>query len=158
MGVTQRDLINGQTVKRSKRPGMIKGAFIERLLIALIHELAWLLIILSVLGTFYGARGQDAPLLTPGQIIRDIWAQPIILGVALIGQGLLSVVQWGSRVMAVSTNRYWWLAYFGALALSVWWNWQAYGDPMLILGVPWLIAIGFVIGGDMLPELALVTD
>lgn len=153
MAVSQQPLEHGQP--RRRRPGMFKGDAIERLLIALIHCLAWGLIILSVLGTFYGARGLDMPLSNPLRVIRDILASPISLTLALVGQGLLSVVQWGSRHMAIEDRR-WWLLYFGALALSVWWNWQAYFDPMLLLGVPWVIALGFIVAGDMFPEFALV--
>jgi hypothetical protein len=154
MAVTQQPLEHGQPKRR--RPGMISGPSIERALIALIHCLAWGLVVMSVLGTFYGARGLDMPLTDPLRAVRDIFAAPILLVLAIVGQGLLSVVQWGSRHMAMNDDPRWWAGYFLSLALSVWWNWQAYYDPMIALEVPWLIAIGFVILGDMLPEFALV--
>jgi hypothetical protein len=91
-------------------------------------------------------------------VLSDIGAAPAMLVLALLGQGLLSVVQWGARQRALTTDPRWWALYFGALALSVWWNWQAYFDPMLLLGMPWLLALGFIVGGDVLPEWAIVKD
>jgi hypothetical protein len=147
------------TARRQSGPGMIKGDDMERALIALLHVLAWTLIALSVLGTFYGVRGVNAPLHDPLRVIADIAAMPSMLVAALIVQGLLSVVQWGSRQRAMKPDkRHWWALYFVALAFSVYWNWQAYGDPLIVLGMPWLLAGGLVLGGDVLPEWAIVKD
>lgn len=155
MSVRSENLVDGQ--RRPRRPGMIDGGSTENALIASIHVAAWLLIMLSVLGTFYGARNLNMPLTDPLQLARDIWATPIVLVLAIVGQGLLSVVQWGSRQLAIKDRR-WWALYFGALALSAWWNWQAYGDPLVLLGVPWGLVVGIVIAGDMFPEFALVKE
>lgn len=139
------------------RPGMISGARIERAMITIIHTAAWALIVLSILGTFYGARGLSAPILQPWQIVLAIAAGPWLFVGTVILQVVLSLVQWGSRQLA-RRNPLWGLLYFAALALSAWWNWQAYGAALLTMGAPWLLAIGVIIIGDMMPELALVVD
>lgn len=149
-------LDSAKPAKRS-RPGMIRGASVERWMITIIHTAAWTLIVLSILGTFYGSRGLTAPILQPWQIVLAIVAQPWVFVATVILQVLLSVVQWGARQMAKRVLL-WWLLYFAALALSAWWNWQAYGAALLQFGTPWLLAIGVIIIGDMMPELALVVD
>lgn len=141
--------------RTASQVGTIPSDRISSAFIALLRISAWLLIILSVFGTFYGSRGLDVPLTQPLEIIRDIIALPVIAGIALLGQGLLSLVQWGSRQLARKDRR-WWFAYLAALALSVWWNWAAYGDPLIAVQVPWLIAFGLVLGGDVFPEMTLV--
>jgi hypothetical protein len=145
--------------KRPRGPSttMIRGSSMERGLIAALRVAAWLLIVLSIIGTFYGGRGQDAPILQPWRLFPDVAAAWGVLLAAAAGQGLLTLLQWGSRRAARSDPR-WWLAYLAALAPSVWWNWQAYGDPLMALGVPVLIAWGIIIGGDMFPELTLVRN
>lgn len=139
------------------RPGMIRGASVERALVFIIHAAAWGLIVLSILGTFYGSRGLPAPILQPWQIVVAIAAQLWVFIGAVALQVVLSLVQWGSRQMA-RRNPLWGLLYFASLALSAWWNWQAYGTSLLTMGMPWLLAIGVIIIGDMMPELALVVD
>jgi hypothetical protein len=160
MAVTSKDLFNG-AVEEARggrtRPGMIRGAHLERALITMIHSAAWGLIVLSILGTFYGMRGLQAPLFQPWLIVLAIVAQPWVFVGSLVLQVLLSVVQWGARQMAKRVLL-WWLLYFASLALSAWWNWQAYGLSLLSAGMPWLLAIGVIIVGDMIPELALVVD
>jgi len=139
------------------RPGMINGASVERALVFIIHSAAWGLIVLSILGTFYGSRGLTAPIMQPWQIVLAIVAGPgVFVGTVLL-QVVLSAVQWGSRQMA-RRNPLWGLLYFASLALSAWWNWQAYGTSLIGMGAPWLLAIGVIIIGDMMPELALVVD
>lgn len=141
----------------TRRPpiGMIPAHGIEVALIRVMRGAAILLIFLSIIGTFYGMRGMQAPLATPAQIVLDLWAAPLVLLAALFLQGLLSLVQWGARQFA-RTDRRWWFVYLGALFLSVYWNWSAYGAPMIALGVAWLLAFFIVLAGDILPELALV--
>lgn len=158
MTVKSSDLING--VAAPRRPayrGVIPGAAIERTLITAIQVAAWLLVLLSILGTFYGARGIDAPLTRPIQIVLDCIAAPSAFGLALVAQITLAVAQWGGRRLARRDPR-WWLIYLGSLSLSVWWNWTAYGDPLITLGVPWLAAIGVVAAADIAPELALIQE
>lgn len=137
--------------------GVVSGAAIERTLILAIQVAAWLLVVMSILGTFYGARGLDAPLTRPAQVVLDCIANGQAFVVALLAQGMLALVQWGGRRIARRDPR-WWLIYLGSLALSVWWNWSAYGDPLVALGVPWLAAIGVVATADIVPELALVQE
>jgi len=156
-GVSDLRADNGRVARPRRRPGMIDGALVERLLILLIHIAAWGLIVLSILGTFYGSRGLAAPILQPWQITLAIVAQPWVFVGTVVLQVILSVVQWGARQMARRVLL-WWLLYFGALALSAWWNWQAYGAALLAMHTPWLLAIGVIIIGDMIPELALVVD
>lgn len=138
---------------------LVRGAQAWRALVFIVRALAVLLVVLSVLGTFYGARGLATPLLNPAALFSDLWNAPQLLALSILGQGLLSVLQWGSRWGAMNRNRGWWLLYFFSLALSVWWNWQAYGATMTItMHMPWLLALGVVIGSDVLPEFTLVAD
>lgn len=145
--------------KRAHQTAMINGAQAWAILVAVVRILSVALVALSVLGTFYGVRGMSAPLLNPIRLLLDIIAAPQLFGLAALGQGLLSVIQWGSRWGAQHRARFWWVVYFLSLALSVWWNWQAYGATMVgAMGMPWLLALGVIIGSDVLPEFALVAD
>lgn len=144
-----------ETVQPGKKPiGVLSGSHIERMFVTALRIGAWTLIALSVLGTFYGARGNAIPL-SLVVIWQDIISQLGIALAALIAQGLLSLIQWGGRQLA-QRDRRWWLVYLASLTLSAWWNWTAYGTPLIALNVPWLIAAGIVIGGDIFPETALV--
>lgn len=145
--------------KKSRGPSttMIRGSTMEGGLIIALRLAAWLLIVLSIIGTFYGGRGQDAPITAPWRLVTDVAAAWGALLLAAAGQGLLTLLQWGSRKAARHDPR-WWLGYLAALAPSVWWNWQAYGDPLIALGVPLLVAAGLIVGGDMFPELTLVSN
>lgn len=146
--------------RRGRRPtggGLIPGAALAATLDVMIPVVAGLLIALSVLGTYYGARGLPVPLFQPGRVWADIMAAPGGLLVALIAQVGLSVAQWGSRQKARLDVR-WWALYAATLGLSAWWNWTAYGPPLTALGVPLLVAAGLVLAGDVAPEVALVRD
>lgn len=144
-----------QPTSRGLPIGVIPAQAIEIALIRTMRAAAILLILLSILGTFYGMRGMQAPLATPVQIAIDLWGAPLTILAALFLQGLLSLVQWGARQLARADRR-WWFVYLGALFLSVYWNWSAYGAPMIALGVAWLLAFFIVLSGDILPELALI--
>jgi hypothetical protein len=161
MAVTSREAKDqgAEPKKKTRGPSttMIRGSTMERALIIALRVAAWLLIALSVIGTFYGVRNQDAPITQPWLLFRDIPAAWNVALLALAGQVLLALLQWGSRRMARHDPR-WWLGYVAGLAPSIWWNWQAYGDPLMSLGVPLLVALGIIIGGDMFPELTLVRD
>lgn len=137
--------------------GVIPGGAIEALLVRGIHIASIALVVLSVIGTFYGARGVDAPIASPLRIVLDAAAQPQAFLLALLAQAALTVTQWGGKRLAARDPRFW-LAYLGSLALSVWWNWSAYGDPLIAMNVPYLVAGGIILAGDVLPELALVRD
>lgn len=137
--------------------GFIDPALVRRAFAVLIVTIAWLLIALSVFGTFYGARGMDAPLTTPILLFFDIMSAPSAALVALLAQAVLSLAQWGARQFAAHDRR-WWILYVASLSLSAWWNWSAYGDPLISIGVPWLLSIGLVVLGDVFPELILVRE
>ena len=133
--------------------GCIPASFFATLLIALIPLFILGLVVLSILGTFYGARGLEVPILTPWQILADISAAPWKLALALVAQGALSALQYGSPELAQGDRR-WWIGYAIALGLSIWWNWNGYGPILISLGVPWLVAGGLVAAGDIAPEIA----
>lgn len=157
MTVTSREIHEPvkETAQPVKKPiGVLSGSHIERMFVTALRIGAWTLIALSVLGTFYGARGNAIPL-SLVVIWQDITSQLAIALAAFIGQGLLSLIQWGGRQLA-QRDRRWWLVYLLSLSLSAWWNWTAYGTPLIGLHVPWLIAAGIVLGSDIFPEWALV--
>lgn len=154
MTVKQQPL-NAPQQQRKAGLGQVSPAAVETWFIRALHLAAWMLIALSIVGTFYGARNLDAPLLAPWRIVADVIAAPGIAALALLAQVVLALVQWGARQMADGDPR-WWLAYLGSLALSAWWNWSAYGDPLIAFGVPWAVALGIVVLGDVAPELLLV--
>jgi hypothetical protein len=113
------------------------------------------LMMLSILGTFYGARGLRVPVEAPLTIWANIQAAPWLFGVAVVGQGMLSIAQWGGRILA-RTDRRWWALYGASLTLSVYWNWNGYWPTLAALGVPWLLALAIVAFGDIEPEIGLI--
>lgn len=146
--------------RKKRRAGpsttLLSGDAMERTLIIVLQLAAWLLIFISMVGTFYGVGPDPAPLWTPLQIWRDVMGSLLLFSLAIVGQGILSVAQWGSR-NAAKRDRRWWFAYLAVLAPSVWWNWEAYGPPLTDVGVPWVVALGIIILGDVGPELVLVS-
>ena len=140
---------------RANPTAMISGNAAERALIIALQVAAWALVGLSVVGTFYGWQGRDVPITAPWLIIGAIQAAPRIFLAAVAVQGLLALLQWGSRHRVFADPR-WWALYLAGLAPSVWWNWTSYGDPLIAVGVPWMVALGLVLAGDILPEFALV--
>jgi hypothetical protein len=146
-------LYNGQA-RRPRRPniGVIPGAAVERAFIGLMYTGVVLLVVLSILGTFYGLQGRAAPLGTPWLMAVDAWEAPGILGRAFLVQAVLTIAQWGAHELA-GRDRLWWLAWLAALAPSVYYNVQAYFDPAIALGAPWLIALILIAAGDIVPEL-----
>lgn len=143
--------------RRPRGTAVVPSGCAEGALLVALQVAAWALILLSIVGTFYGVQGRDAPILNPLKLIADVRAALPVALLALLGQGLLSLIQWGSRGLARHDWR-WWVGYILALALSVWWNWSAYGDPLVALGIPWLVALGVVVAGDVFPELTLVRE
>ncbi|PDW02605.1 hypothetical protein [Candidatus Viridilinea mediisalina] len=105
------------------------------------------------LATLYGARGLVVPILTPWQILQDIHAAPVGFTLALLAQGVLSVAQYGCPELARDDRR-WWAGYVLTLGLSIYWNILGYGAVFALMGVPWLIAIGIIVAGDVAPEIA----
>jgi hypothetical protein len=145
--------------RKKRRAGpsttQLSGEAMERTLIIVLQLAAWLLIFISMVGTFYGVGPEPAPLWTPRQIWIDVTGSLLGFSLAVVGQSILSVAQWGSR-NAAKRDRRWWFAYLAVLAPSVWWNWEAYGPPLTDVGVPWAVALGIILLGDVGPELVLV--
>jgi hypothetical protein len=131
--------------------GFLDPRTVERWFVRGVYFVMFVLVILSLLGTFYGLQHQAAPLLQPAQMVLDLAVRPWALLWTLVLQGGLTLAQYGARVKA-RTNRRWWLGYLAALGVSVYYNLQAYYDPVVALGVPWLLAIALIIAGDVLPE------
>ena len=140
--------------RRAPRIGFLSPAAIETAFLVLLYLGTLLLAVLSVLGTFYGLVGQDAPV-NAVQIARDILeARSRFVG-AFVLQLVLTLSQYGARQWA-RRDRRWWFGYLAALALSVWYNIQAYADPLIALHVPWLVAWCIIVAGDVLPEFIAV--
>lgn len=137
--------------------GCIPGGAMAMVVVALIPVLAVALMVLSVLGTFFGARGLPVPLMNPAALWAALAASPGILALAFGGQVGLSVAQYGGRQLARDDRR-WWLLYVGSLALSAWWNWRGYGPPLAAQGVPWALSLLLVVALDAVPELALIRE
>lgn len=131
------------------RPGQIEVAFVALLYLALL-----LLVALSVLGTFYGRRGDEVPIATPLRIVRDAMASPIAFGIALGIQGVLTLIQYGSRQKAKGDRR-WWILYLAALGWSVYYNVLGYWTPLTAI-TPWYLAALLIVAGDVLPEFLAV--
>lgn len=141
------------SVKRSQpRVGFLQPAHIERAFIVLLYLTLAALVVLSVLGTFYGWIGNPAPLAQPGQILVDIQTSDI--WIAGLIQLALTLTQWGARQLARHDRR-WWILYLVALGISVYYNVQAYWTPLTLL-IPWYIAGLLIIAGDVLPEFLAV--
>lgn len=137
--------------------GCLPGPILALLVELSIPVVSLLLIALSVLGTFYGARGLPVPLFAPARLWADLSGAWGLVALAGCGQLALAVAQWGGRQAARDDRRYWAL-YLASLGLSVWWNWRGYGPPLTAIGVPWLVALLLIVAGDVAPELALVRD
>jgi hypothetical protein len=126
-------------------PGSVEGAFR-----VLLYGTLLALVILSIVGTYYGLAQQAAPLLQPRQIWADIQANTDRLWVAIAIQVFLSLGQYGARQFARHDPR-WWLLYLAALGISVYYNYQAYWTPLNEITL-WPIAGAVIVLGDVLPE------
>lgn len=152
---------NGKATPRpSVDVGMLNPAAIEHAFIRTLQFVLGLLVVLSVIGTFYGMRGQVAPLSM--QIVTDILAMPERFAWAFIVQAFLSIIQYGSRLMS-RHNRRWWILYTLALSLSVMYNIEAYSPTLqgylpdqLSQTTRQIVAFLFILGGDVVPELLAV--
>lgn len=140
--------------KAPSRPriGFLDPGHIETAFIILLYTALAALVLLSILGTFYGWRGTSAPLAEPWRIWQDIqtadiWPPAII-------QILLTVAQWGSRQLS-RRDRRWWILYLVALGFSVYYNVQAYWVPLTDV-LPWYAAGALIVAGDVLPEFMAV--
>jgi len=130
------------------------GASAQVMISVIIPALLIALVVLSVLGTFYGVQSLGVPILSPGTILSGIGANPGVFAVALIAQGVLMFTQYGASELAAADSR-WWIVYLLSLGASVGLNWIGYREALASLGVPVLIAFGVVIAADVVPELAM---
>lgn len=140
---------------RRVQTGMIRAESMAGMLLALVRVGALGLVVLSIFGTFYGMNGEQLPIAKLGQVITDIALTPWGFAAAIALQIILAVIQWGARVLAKSDPR-WWLLFVLALGASAYWNWVAYGAAIVAGGVPWLLAVIAVVGGDAITEIVLV--
>jgi hypothetical protein len=150
------DLVDGVPAKeRRPRIGLVRGAHIEGAFIVMLYGAMLALALLSAFGTFYGMRGQAAPV--PWLMPFDAYAAPALFGIAVAVQVVLTLVQWGARQMARHDPR-WWIVYLVALAWSVYYNGVAYLGLAVVGGVPWLVALLLIIAADAVPEWMVVKD
>jgi hypothetical protein len=143
-------LINGKTKRKPPRIGFLRPGHVERAFIALLYLSLLALVLLSIVGTFYGLGGNVAPLLSPRQMIADIAANTDRLWVALAIQLFLTLTQYGARQF-ITHDRRWWAVYLVSLSVSVYYNVQAYWTPLIAL-LPAYIAGILIVAGDVLPE------
>lgn len=153
MTVESKPLVNGKVPGKARpRIGFLKPGHVEDAFIALLYTALAVLVLLSVVGTFYGWRGEHAPLSAPLQFLTDVQNGGIVA--ALIIQIVLTVLQWGARQLARHDRR-WWMLYLAALIISVYYNVQAYWTPLNEL-TTWYTAALLIIAGDVLPEFLAV--
>lgn len=155
--------------RQQQRIGFFSGRSAEGCFVWLLRLAGLLLIVVSVVGSFYGLQGKAAS--PPLKVIPDmVAAWPALIG-ALAAQGFLSIGQWGARQRALGElvmhegkrrrkggDPRFWLVYLGLLALSAALNWIAYGPPLLQWGVPVALAVLAVVAGDAIAELVIVVD
>lgn len=134
--------------------GFVSPKTVEAIFVRFLYLVMLILVLLSILGTFYGIQQRVAPVLTPLRIWTDFIAGWNVLIVALVAQGALTLTQYGARAMAKDDPR-WWALYLMALSISVYYNFQAYWTPLTALST-WHIAAGIIIAGDVLPEFLMV--
>lgn len=156
--------------RAARQIGFLSGRGAEGCFILLLRVAGVVLIVVSIVGTFYGLQGKEAE--GPMKIIPAmVTGWPWLIAAGAI-QALLSVGQWGSRkraqgdlVTLQSGHRKrqggipgFWLVYLALLAISAALNWVAYGDHLVTWGVPLLLAVLAVVAGDALAELVIVVD
>lgn len=139
---------------RAPQIGVITPATIERAFIGMLYLACFALVVLSVVGTFYGLQRIPAPLLSPVLMFADVLNNGGGFGLAVAIQVALTLTQYGARAMA-RRDRRWWFLYLAALAISVYYNFQAYYVPITAMAnapIAWLL----IIAGDVLPEFIAV--
>lgn len=149
--------VESKPLKSAQTPppiGVIPPGSIERAFLALLYMMVVLLAWLSVLGTFYGMRGLSAHLLPLAQL-ADIQTAPVIFIQALAIQIVLTLAQWGGRQMT-RRSPWWWILYLVALGWSVYYNVQAYYNPLTALALAPAVVYVLIIIGDVLPEFVAV--
>lgn len=140
----------GKASQTKPRIGFVRASAIERAFIGLIYLGVLLLIVLSIVGTFYGANGENAPITDPVAIWAAFWAGGARSWVAIGVQVVLSLTQYGARQLARHDAR-WWLLYLAALGISVYFNIQAYYTPLLAYMLPGYVYL-LILAFDVFPE------
>lgn len=150
VNLADREKDKEETKRPAPRIGFLNPGGIERAFKVLLYGTLLTLVVLSVVGTYYGLAKENAPLLSPRQIYADIQANTDRLWVAIAIQVFLTLTQYGARTMARHDRR-WWFLYLVSLGISVYYNYQAYWVPLNeIMMAP--IAAAAIIAGDVLPE------
>src|SRR5690348_6195308 len=90
---------------RQHRVGFIRPAHIERAFVLLLYLVLLALVLLSILGTFYGQLGKSAPITAPAQIWEDMSGAAGAFAVAVGVQLVLTIVQYGARQFAHRDRR-----------------------------------------------------
>lgn len=159
----------GPRRRQKRRIGFVSGGGAEHAFVWLLRLAGVALILVSVVGSFYGLQGREAeaPLKALPAMAKG-W--PWLLG-ALAVQAFLSVGQWGSRQRAQGTletkdgqrhrvggDPRFWIVYLALLIMSAALNWIAYGPHLLQWGIHWALAALAVIVGDAMAELVIVVD
>jgi hypothetical protein len=144
------------TLSPPRRPniGFVRVEQVERAFLALLYVVCVILVVLSIVGTFYGARAASAPIAQLVQMWRDISSAPLTLAWAIVGQVALTLAQYGARQFAQKDRRFW-LLYVAALSVSLYFNFQAYWEPLTALFAPFVAAFLLLIG-DIVPEFVAV--
>lgn len=137
--------------RRRYQGGVIRGESVDAAFTVLLYFVLALLVLASWFGTFYGIRGEPAPLASTWRMAADALADRarFLQGGAV--QAFLMIVQWGARRRARQNPAYWFLWLAGLLP-SVYYNLGSYWAPMLALGVPTVLAALIIVGGDVVPE------
>jgi hypothetical protein len=140
----------------SRRPniGFVRVDQVERAFLALLYVTVVVLVALSILGTFYGAQAATAPIVRPLQVWSDITGAPLTLTWAVVGQVALTLAQYGARQFAQKDRRFW-LLYVAALSVSLYFNFQAYWEPLTAM-FAWYVTIFLLLIGDIVPEFVAV--
>jgi hypothetical protein len=158
MTVRSEPLVSGKVEAKSRRTspriGFLKPGHIERAFVALLYLALLGLVLLSIVGTFYGRNNDQAPLAAPWIIVADILAGGGRLWWAVGIQVALTLAQYGARQFARNDRR-WWILYLATLSISVYYNFQAYWIPLNEL-MAWYAASVLIIAGDVLPEFLAV--
>jgi hypothetical protein len=146
--------VQSKPLGKAPKIGFLSPRGIERAFVVVLYLIMLALVVLSIVGTFYGLNQLPAPLTSPLQLAMDVQAAPGRLGLAFAIQIVLMVVQYGARQMAQYDWR-WWGLYLVSLGVSVYYNVQAYWLPLLLLA-SWPVAALLIICGDVLPEFLAV--
>lgn len=148
----ERPAKSARAASRATKPriGFLPASAIERAFILLIYVGVLLLIMLSIVGTFYGARSSAAPITKPGVIWATMRDSGYGFWLAVGVQAALSLTQYGARQLARHDAR-WWLLYLAALGISVYFNIQAYAAPLQVYMLPGY-AYALILAFDILPE------